>query len=97
MRTLESNTKGKVSNELLLYKMDELRKFMSESVGEYRAFRDRIEGRVSALELSTAAQKIINETNVEPKVDWQKIMLAFIALVSTVVSLAFGLTGKLGL
>lgn len=76
------------NNELIVYQLGEVKGLlttMSVKFDQYKADTDK---RLIELEKFQAAQAV--QDAIIPKVDWQKILLAGIALISSVVAMAFG-------
>lgn len=92
----------KDSTELIVYQISEVKNLVENlrvELNGYREstdkkidnYREAVDKRLKDIELNQVAQETLNKNQSTMKpIDWQKIVLAFIALVSTVVGLAFG-------
>lgn len=79
------------SSELILYQLGQVQNLMENMSIKFDNYKENNDKRIQILEIAVANQKAISDSQPSQKIDIQKIILAALALVSTVVASALGL------
>ena len=83
------------STELIVYQIGEVKNLMENINIKFDAYKESTDKRISALEnFRSAQEQREREADKNPKLDVQKIILALIALLTTVISVALGLNQR---
>lgn len=77
------------SVELIVYQIGEVKNLLENMTIKFDSYQEKTDKRITELEKFQATQLI--QSQVVPKLDLQKIILAAFALISTIVSIALGL------
>lgn len=80
---------NKSSTELIVYQLGEVKNLLENMSIKADSYQEKTDKRILSLELFQAAQ--VAQSNVSPKIDVQKIILAAFSLISTIVAIALGL------
>ena len=79
----------KNSTELIIYQVGEVKNLLENMTIKFDSYRESTDRRISDLEKFQATQ--IVQSQIQPKLDIQKIILAAFSLISTVVAVALGI------
>ena len=83
---------SKSSTELIVYQLGEVKNLLQTITLSFDSYKDATDKRLIELEKFQATQLI--RSQVEPKIDMQKIILAAFSLISTVIAIALGINFK---
>lgn len=91
----EATQLSKISSELIVYQIGEIKNLLTEAKSEWKGFRDDIDKRVQSLEIWRAAEeekgKSFPMSNGTGNIDVQKIILAALGIASAAIALALAL------
>lgn len=76
------------STELIVYQLGELKTLMTGMGGKFESYTRDTDKRLNDLERFQATQ--MERDSVQPKLDPQKIILALISLISSIIAIALG-------
>lgn len=81
----------KTSTELIVYQLGELKNLITNLSVKVDANQEKIESRVSALEIWRAGEEEKNKTSATKPIDVQKIILSALGIASAAIALALAL------
>ena len=79
----------KDSAELIIYQISEVKNLVENTNIKLDNYQEKTNDRISALEKLQIAQDVLNKT--APKIDVQKVIMALVTLISTIVASALGI------